>query len=1355
MVAIKIWVRPTTAYNSAGKLKSIQVDTSQRVDDILATLRLEKKGQYFYLKGREVPMNSSLASHNIQDGDILESCPCPKFSAVLSAVLRDLNAVDKLNGDERTEDKVRPWMDGARLDPWPDRWSSEDIKPRLICLATMKQVIQRNDRYAEFLPPACHTLDDLVEFMSTVWGIGNRRHNTNAHIVKKVNKDGRPTTCWELLQNKLDKLSQIATALGPNEDALEAFIKADWARHQIAATPKNGGRRNAARSTPRSSGRVRRTLHLAATPSRSIRNVECSTCPAPGEFICPEQNCPFHNVITCGGCFRGNHPILQRNHERISIKDPRVKPILRAHTKAPYTPEYGSGSFAILATLFEVSQSVDGREREFNLVESRLKKLAQRRCRSNLYDRQARGRSAFSCVETLVDKGFLRKELIPGSEESKFSLLPPGEELGRWCFDFESTLESKILTRPLERERQSVLAGSHNHIELIIDTREDRGYADRLIDRCQEIGLLTQRRDLPAGDYLFTTGTPNAPVVLPVVIERKSWSDLADSVTGNGRSRLDCVRLNLGEERPACGGTCQLCRMKRSGCTKIMFIIEGARCWNRDDDTRCNHNSRCQHCREITERHGANVTHEALESVLLELQVKHGCIVHFTRGYNETIDSLFHIRDILSIGSTDNFPFENFCSNVRRRANSVLFDFTRGRAMELKAEDFIKPIKNGSICLHLTEILSRLTSHMLERRNGSKRCSDPNITQAFGTNVLEIESDDGDEEARREGVASCDSSDEEIQVLNKQSGWTSAQSSHRPRKKSRANFESPIIDLIDGSDDDVLVIEPHPSSKDNGVVVLDSPMDITANAVTASVSRKRRQRIETHPAKRNALNLPVLLVNGMYDYDKEYFEDINKVWKSICLSFQKGGTQTFKAYLSEQLVTSGILDDDRSPLIPRDTLLFWTLHTQLMMQTRFALTRSRSELDSIKRAWENNSVTGATRSVRTIPVATSNARNTPRQSSARRSLEFGQSRLTCLICDHALVEGSEFTTSCSHAFHPACLTLWATRTGTRKCPQCNRPGIGLPKSATPISNGIQQSVTPRLPPTGRRPALPGRPPKAPNSSNATGKPIERTIREARLRRFEGKSTLTSIGISQSSPENARFWVCERCTFSENEFSTPSCWMCESPRRQMSDNAPSAEAVVSASWQCARCTLENDFDSDKCSACTATNPFQVASQFRPSTAVGFDDSSNGPYTRDRTPHIPRTTTPLAAPARLDEKLSSAKKVVCGACRLQGHNRGNATAVNCPMYNTAEEIELRAKKKSEAERKAREKRDEAARYEQESRTQAQQAALQEQEVRRILEATTRQGEQLRQMSEKEAARKKKEAERAEKRAQRLAR
>jgi hypothetical protein len=768
MVQLRIVVRPTTAYNAPNKTRSIVVDTFQRVEDVVNLLKLEKKGTHFYsisrgASSRELPMNSSLASHNIQDGQVIESCACPALSAVLSAVLRDLDAVDQLEDDQRDEAHIRPLLDldldldthdndesQLLLDPWPTRWSREELKTRKICLATYKKVIQRGERFEDTQVPSGlgHDLAALCAFMKPVLEreslssssnrTANRSHNSLLHVIKPTSKNGngKPTTCWTLLQNKLDKLRRIGETIGPTQDAIEEFVKQDYARHHGSAittgTPRSASRRTRVNgNTPTSNTtwtpqrRVRRKLHLpASTPSSAAgtptSGVGCSTCNAPSNSICLQEACPFWKLFSCAACFRGNHPLLQRDHERVALTDARVRPILRMETRGPYVPEYASGAYAILSTLVEAADNE--KQREFSLDESRLKTLAQQRCRSNLYDRQARGRNAFSCVENLSDKELIRKELIPGpaSQEAKFSLLAPGEALGRCCLAFEKALNSTLTTREMTQARQESLHGGRTTastastagegVRLIIDTREDSTYAERLAGRCRDKSVDYDRRDLPAGDYLYTFEVDGKEMVLPVVIERKSWSDLADSVTGRGHRRLDCVRLD-GNGGSTCRGNCQLCRMKKSGCSTILFLIEGARCLNRDHEEKCTDSMRCKYCRELVERHGSKVVHEELEKVLFKLQAEHGCFIHFTRGYNETISSLLMIRSILGSrfdvqgqtrtvarGALKNLStYQQFCTNARRSTGPTTADATNGEIVKWTADEFISEINTGKV----------------------------------------------------------------------------------------------------------------------------------------------------------------------------------------------------------------------------------------------------------------------------------------------------------------------------------------------------------------------------------------------------------------------------------------------------------------------------------------------------------------------------------------------------------------------------------------------------------------------------------------------------------------------------------
>ena len=66
-------------------------------------------------------------------------------------------------------------------------------------------------------------------------------------------------------------------------------------------------------------------------------------------------------------------------------------------------------------------------------------------------------------------------------------------------------------------------------------------------------------------------------------------------------------------------------------------------------------NKPCKYCKELLDRH--NITQVQLEDAIYRLQAEHGCLVHFTRNYNESIESILMLRDILgsnhgnSIGS--------------------------------------------------------------------------------------------------------------------------------------------------------------------------------------------------------------------------------------------------------------------------------------------------------------------------------------------------------------------------------------------------------------------------------------------------------------------------------------------------------------------------------------------------------------------------------------------------------------------------------------------------------------------------------------------------------------------------------
>jgi hypothetical protein len=250
---------------------------------------------------------------------------------------------------------------------------------------------------------------------------------------------------------ELNKVHRMTSRLPPNTDIIEAFVKAENERNQIA-TPESTNRGAAKRSRVGSTPRIRRRLLLTPSPGQGAST--CSTCGSQADSICSDSSCPFHNQLSCTPCFGANNPLHVRNHERVPLDDRRARLVTRAQNR--YCPENASGPFAILCTLYEATNA---QRHELSLSESRLKKVAQGRCRSNLYDRQARGRNAFACIESLTDKGLVRKELIPGMTEAKYSLLPDGEQMAKCCFQFGHALEDSLENSEMKNNRNAALGG--------------------------------------------------------------------------------------------------------------------------------------------------------------------------------------------------------------------------------------------------------------------------------------------------------------------------------------------------------------------------------------------------------------------------------------------------------------------------------------------------------------------------------------------------------------------------------------------------------------------------------------------------------------------------------------------------------------------------------------------------------------------------------------------------------------------------------------------------------------------------------------------------------------------------------
>jgi len=172
----------------------------------------------------------------------------------------------------------------------------------------------------------------------------------------------------------------------------------------------------------------------------------------------------------------------------------------------------------------------------------------------------------------------------------------------------------------------------------------------------------------------------------------------------------------------------------------------------------------------------------------------------------------------------------------------------------------------------------------------------------------------------------------------------------------------------------------------------------------------------------------------------------------------------------------------------------------------------------------------------------------------------------------------------------------------------------------------------------------------------------------------GKTNDCAGDIFVSSNEKfstGNLWTCLFCTWKNSSMDT-NCFQCRKIKSSRSDNGdmcasssnPSA-SLSSITWSCPHCTTENTMEDIRCLQCgNSENIIPTANITTSAASSTFDDLDEPPKRRIR----------------------------CGACGKEGHNRSNATESNCPAYfdeNEIERREIQKMKKKEALERERKK------------------------------------------------------------------
>ncbi len=1188
MVQVTLRVRPKNGYTYTSKIKTVIMDSSTRLEELLQRHgdgSAASSHAALYLYGRELPLNSSIASHNLEDGVILESCKSPNMSAAISAVLRDLERIKKsLHEGERRKDNLRDLLEvpdeylrdnSYDATFWQtEKWSDDSLKNRMICLATIKKMLQRDDRYAIHDLPHCTDCNSLHQSIQEIIPA-----KIGFLFSPATRRDGKPSTIWVLLQQKLFRQIEVAAnfQLGHGTtslDSLEEFIRLDALRY-----PTNI---NTSVASPSPARRRRRNQPQAT----SRENAGGNATPASA------------NV---NGALSGT---------------PR--------RKQGYCPAYASGPFAVLCTLLEAMEGIhfhsNGR-RQLSLTEDTLKHLAQKRCRSNFYDRQMmRGsRSAFACMEGLTEKNLVRKEInMDGTE--RWQLLPDGEKLARECLNFERAVKFTIPSRIFFSSQGG---NEGDTIALIVDKREDAHFRKRLQVICGDERVPTEERELPAGDYLFLQGES----VLPLIIERKTWSDLADSVHSRGRAhrRLDCVKIGATSLRCS-SGRCQLCRMLRCGCQQILFIIEGARCRGKDTrrarDARCSEQKRCQACKALLERHG--VTQSELETVLHKLQAVHGCYITYTRSYNETISSLFTIREILKSGgyfasqivpapesnsnhdedlaraialslgddttSTRNvFSYNEFCTNARRTCESTQSSLKRknGDILRWQSELLVGIVANRN--MHWKESIEGQIFNGLVVPEKRKITDEKNNVNPKRQRILHPEV-----EICIDDYCNNDGSIIELDQPQDTHDLLSHQSEGSDEDVMVLEESQHSIQILEESQNSIQITSINHGSKytnlksDDEIVALD---DAQTSNRGHSISKAKAPASTEVVSYCTAVESNVLLVvQGWEEYEEKFNTDLNHAWQQCydkqCASPLFDSLPKYREEM-EKLVENG------------NTMQYLYLHrtdfiaTLLWMQVKHGI------------------------NVRIVPS---------------RACFTNELQRLWTSTSYNIDPSSPFAPSQNTNNAKAFISL-GDRAASDTLPNQIQPSKPLPSSSQKASSNAR-----KMPP-----------PLSPAAALAI---------EARLRRFGG-STSDLSSTHQGIPE-----IRKRTKIITNV-----------------DRGPPYN-----NWSCAICTLENDGHKTICEVCGERRmPSQRALDSSGALSAGLQKTPllpqnlhSGPYPALDFSDIIHTVAPSLP--------NTKRPITCGACALPGHNRGNATASNCPAYFDEKEIDLRKKKRSKALEKA---------------------------------------------------------------------
>ena len=551
---------------------------------------------------------------------------------------------------------------------------------------------------------------------------------------------------------------------------------------------------------------------------------------------------------------------------------------------------------------------------------------------------------------------------------------------------------------------------------------------------------------------------------------------------------------------------------------------------------------------------------------------------------------------------------------------------------------------------------------------------------------------------------------------NKRSGGIGENSSKRQRLNS--NDEHEIIELND-SQEEVAVHLLDSDSDDSTINLLDDSQEV--EVIELGNSQDSIQILEDidmmHGCESavtpNLETHSLIMLHGWDDYDERFSKEINKRWQECYSEYgtligtiddngEARTTSTLCQYAVRQM--TAMINSGNISYLPRTSVITAILWLQIRLGLLVRpVTREKFALE-LKEKWTNTCALGLQNRLGSQHQSPSSNNNSTISQRRARPLHdpttrnLGKSQ-----------EPPASSAQISSRRNDPPVSSFVPPSNTRM-----QQSYSSPKSVPIIEARKQQSH----PSPKRAPAIEAR------KQQSHPSPKRALAIEARLRRFENAGSSSSkvpdrqldyipsntvpqyhhSTFNSEKPISSNIWNCGYCTFENtleakkctaclkpmtntwaclectfhNNMEAVECTICDSPNP---DSSAGVEKTLTPKWQCSVCTLNNDMEVLVCETCGVGTPNSIHTA---RTSHNHVPSPMASASKDLNSHVNRTTIdrhPSSIPPS-----SSKKSVRCGACGLEGHNRGTATAASCPAYNDEAEIQRREEKWRKIQEKA---------------------------------------------------------------------